>query len=337
MKTAWDLSEVDTCPWCFGLNYCAELQNNTTLQYDSFSKVVFNLFSVKNVYFARSGGTEVVIKKLIDKGDDFPDIRSEIKSEDLINFLIEEKLRNFQVCSLETAQIFLKDFAYKNLSYLWTLLNINAEPLLLEIFPKEENWPVPRLLGYCGRTVIEENCGAPLNNIEDLSWHDRAYVALQLLDISFKFTFEHSKFRLYLTDVSPDNIAVNMSNLKASIVDLENAILQRKIERTDTFHYTQHSGTDEYAFSKSGICSRTISDHNIYSICRLLLSPSAPYPMMSGGLLHSSPSTVDAARLFVQIELCVYSTNHVSRFLIVKQIKELIRAELYKVNYYNKH
>ncbi|XP_066260689.1 divergent protein kinase domain 2A [Euwallacea similis] len=337
MKTAWDLSEIDTCPWCFGLNYCAELQNNTTFQYDSLNKVVFNLFSVKNVYFARSGETDVVIKKLIDKGDDFTGIRSEVKSEDLIDFLVDEKLRNFQVCSLETAQIFLKDFSHKIFSHLWTLLNTNVEPLLLEIFPKQENWPVPHLLGYCGRTVIEENCGAHLNDIENLSWHDRAYVALQLLEVSLKFTFEHAKYRLYLTDISPDNIAVNVSSLKVSVVDLENAVLQRKVERMDTFHYTQHSSYGEYAFSKSEICSRTISDHNIYSVCMLLLSPSAPYPMMSGGLLHSPPSTVDASRLFAQIELCVYSTNHVSRFLIVKQIEELITSQLHKVDYYNKH
>ncbi|KAJ8937614.1 hypothetical protein NQ318_018427 [Aromia moschata] len=56
---------------------------------------------------------------------------------------------------------------------------------------------------------------------------DWAYLAFQLLQAAKNFTEDHEDFRLYLTDISPDNVAVSES-LQISFVDLEDAILKRK-------------------------------------------------------------------------------------------------------------
>lgn len=52
-------------------------------------------------------------------------------------------------------------------------------------------------------------------------------IAVQLLELAEKFTDGHLDFRFYLTDVSPDNVAVD-SDLKVSFIDLENAIINSK-------------------------------------------------------------------------------------------------------------
>lgn len=42
-------------------------------------------------------------------------------------------------------------------------------------------------------------------------------------------------------------------------------------------------------FSSEDICNSKISDHNFYSICKLLLIPNAADSSLSGGLLHDLP------------------------------------------------
>lgn len=86
------------------------------------------------------------------------------------------------------------------------------------------SWPVPQYIGACGRLIIESDCGDNLNDYADLKWEGRAYLAYQLLDAAKKFTYDHPLFRIYLTDLSPDNVAVD-STLKVRIVDLENVVI----------------------------------------------------------------------------------------------------------------
>lgn len=74
---------------------------------------------------------------------------------------------------------------------------------------------------------MQEDCGMSLNSQSDIDWIDRAYLAYQLLQAAKNFTENHEHFRLYLTDVSPDNVAVNYK-LHIAFVDLENAILSIK-------------------------------------------------------------------------------------------------------------
>lgn len=229
VKTPYDLTEPDTCPACFGVTYCTELKNNVSFTYDRFVRLVFNLISVKNVYFVANGNQHLVIKKLVDKNIQLNPPPKNIVARDLVEILTT-KYRNFETCDVATAKLFLNNFARKNTAHLWTLMHANIEPLLLELFPQNLSWPVPKLYGYCGRTVIVENCGIPLTDIENFAWHKRAYVALQLLEAAERFTLNHPNFRLYLTDISPDNVVVNPVDLKVSFIDLENAVLQTKTE-----------------------------------------------------------------------------------------------------------
>lgn len=267
-KRLADLSELATCPYCYGEDYCGEFETNVSLRYRSVADVIFNLLSVKNVYFATNNGNDVVIKKLANS-DEFEklnrNIRAIIGIEDVLEALLNN--RNVRVCSVDVAELFLRRFARKNLTNIWTLIGVNAEPLLLETFRREDDWPVPKLLGYCGRTVTVQNCGTPLNDMQASDWFSRAYVALQLLDAAQRFTFAHPLFRLYLTDISPDNVAVDPRTLAVSFVDLEHGILQKKTSG-ELYHYSEHVN-EEYGFSTEEICASSVSDHNVYAVCRV--------------------------------------------------------------------
>lgn len=224
------LCEFNTCPKCFGTDLCGDIQQNKiVLQYNSILNLMYNVFSVKNVYFARYCDKEVVLKKLAHNSElkklDSPDRNN---FHELINFLISDSgVKNFRLCNKDTANSFLRMLSYKNSENLQTLLLTNTEPLLLEIFSNQHGWSVPKLYGFCGRLVVVENTGQPLNQIENFSWFARAYVAYQILQAVDNFTRNHKTFRLYLTDISPDNIVVDQ-DLKVTFVDLENAILKKK-------------------------------------------------------------------------------------------------------------
>lgn len=82
--------------------------------------------------------------------------------------------------------------------------------------------PVPRYFGACGRVVIEEFAGRPLSHYKEEPWPVRAGLALQLLRIADAMT--KSQIRIYLTDPSADNFAVDREGT-VRIIDVENVVL----------------------------------------------------------------------------------------------------------------
>lgn len=150
----------------------------------------------------------------------------------------------------------------------------------------DSKWPIPKYLGACGRLIAQTYCGTSLNSFENVDWFKRAYLAYQLLIAAKNFTFSHSKYAFYLTDISPDNIAVD-SNLKLSFIDLENVIVKLKtqgkfwfvfLQINDTLlflgfnaHHSTHYEENQASFlySEEEICSSHLSDHNFYAICKV--------------------------------------------------------------------
>ena len=131
-------------------------------------------------------------------------------------------------------RVFAKSQGLYRLTFLYnfmTMLLLNSEPLvfqvfvscflfpcptvhnslnILQTFPAEEGWPFPVYLGACGRLVVEENVGPTLDQwLPSAHWVDRVHSALQLLSIAKQFTLGVSGLRLYLTDLSLYNVAVD--------------------------------------------------------------------------------------------------------------------------------
>lgn len=136
---------------------------------------------------------------------------------------------------------------------------------------ERDGWPVPKYYGACGRIIVEEFCGNSLNSITDHSWYKRAKIALELLIAADEFTNNHPIFRFYLTDLSSDNIAIT-DDYKIKFIDFENVIISEKMYNFDDSRLHESIDLDCencYAFSTDDICSHSISDHNIYSVCKV--------------------------------------------------------------------
>lgn len=69
--------------------------------------------------------------------------------------------------------------------------------------------------------------GLPLTAYYNEPWLNRAKIASSLLNAAHMFTYENENFGFYLTDISADNVAVDL-NYNAKFIDLENMIIVDK-------------------------------------------------------------------------------------------------------------
>ncbi|KAF0297207.1 Deleted in autism protein 1 [Amphibalanus amphitrite] len=217
------------------------------------SKVsLFNYINVKNVFFGKYKGDEIVLKKLAHDSEFaefdgrvcngsarctprgrlftrllrgvFPDL-SDGRSESLALAagVGDRFLREHLTCPSQRLmrRLFdaLADESKEKFLHFATMLLINAEPLLLQAFPQSEGWPFPRYLGACGRLVMEQYVGPTLANFRDSPWQQRVELALQLLEIADMLTTNDSDFNLYMTDVTADNLAVDADG-RVHLVDV---------------------------------------------------------------------------------------------------------------------
>lgn len=272
-KPIIELCDLSKCPFCYGDDLCMDIKGNEiSLEFNSVSKFFFNIFSVKNVYFGTYKSEHVVLKKL-----SYENELSKLKLTDLdcerhkvSEYLNSTENEKFKFCTDSSERLFQR-VSHKNFTNICTILYVNIEPIILEMFSKNNNWPVPKLYGYCGRLVVVENAGEPLNSIENCDWYQRAYVAYQILKAARNFSEDHADFRLYLTDISPDNIVVD-SNLEISFVDFGNVILKAK-NRDSGFeaskHYSENYDDENFMYSEMQICENEMSDHNIFAVCKV--------------------------------------------------------------------
>jgi len=75
--------------------------------------------------------------------------------------------------------------------------------------------------------TAQEYVGADLNSYENADWRFRAKIALQLLQIAQKLTFHDTRFSLYMTDVTAENLAIDEKG-DVKVVDLGNIIIVDK-------------------------------------------------------------------------------------------------------------
>lgn len=102
---------------------------------------------------------------------------------------------------------------------------IKKNVLIIQVL---HGWPVAHYYGSCGRLVISEFCGISLTEYAiTADWEHRSSVARQLLETAMNFTFSHSHFVFYFTDISADNIAISV-NGTAKFIDLEHVIIVDK-------------------------------------------------------------------------------------------------------------
>ncbi|KRT79707.1 hypothetical protein AMK59_7316, partial [Oryctes borbonicus] len=333
VKPITSYSDIEKCPYCYGDGICQAFQTNEIVV--SFLSRA-NVLNYKNIYYGEYNNINVIVKKLasneeLRRFDDYVCYENHLKDgctlgpiDDEQNYtqkIIEymngnvHEFKPFKVCSSAGAYVLYEDFYWMKpvgmevadyLKNVWTMLKINAEPLILQLLKSDKNWPVPKYYGSCGRLAVIENRGLTLLHKIKLPWIDRAYLTLQLLQGAKNFTFDYPHLRFYLTDISADNIAVDDA-LKLTFIDLENMVVAHEDAELKIRHKSQViSDSDGFAYSQGELCRHSVSDHNYYAICKLLLSRNAPYPMVKNGLLHTPPVHIayKYQRLFDLVEQC---------------------------------
>lgn len=332
------ICEIHKCPYCYGTDLCNAFQSSEiSLNYLSLTDAFNNIFGSKNVFFGTWKNKKIVLKKLGTevelKNMDNVDLSDSCRLNDAVikrNPAVDTE-KSFLLCNKQTLNTLLSYIKRNNLDIKQFLLlkNINIEPIILNIFKNEDGWPVPKIYGACGRLIVEKFCGQTLTHLINLSWNKRVYLSMKILHMAYKFTMDHETFRIYLTDISSDNIAVD-ADLNVYFVDLEHVILiQNEYNNSFLTHRSLHFPNEDYAFSSEEICASSLSDHNIYSVCRLILSPEAQTPMI-GGLLHSLPKLKETSKLIELINLCVEPSSDYDRFQIYKDLIELMQEIVHK-------
>lgn len=195
------------------------------------------------------------------------------------NIYIGEKLQKSQT-SLRTLQ-------------LTSTLYVNQEPIIFQVFPSEKGWPFPKFYGACGRVIIVEDAGLPLDYFLSYPWIERAKLALAVIKIAKQLSNNPEDWGLYMTEIALDNFAVSNGTVKLEdadgilVADLSGSGI--KAEREKTVDVCDWEETNCLSSHPAELCRGVIRDQNYYAVCRSVLSD-----IGSGkGLLHSPPEEGD--------------------------------------------
>ncbi|CAG2057558.1 unnamed protein product [Timema podura] len=358
-----ELTELSKCPTCFGVTMCPAfmLGEIKLVGFSKYTKLL-NVLGSKNVMFGTYERNQIVLKKLghsweLEKLDD--KICKELKlNADCQVKNAEWNLIDFHTLIAQSVAI-SDNTSHQTNSY--SPVNGEAIPLLsftrncqqspeirkndfkdmlvtdtqscVQILPAEEDWPVPKYYGACGRVAVEEFAGTMLTAHHHSPWLSRADMARQLLIAAKQFTVRHPYFRFYLTDVSPDNIAVDSSG-RLRFVDLENVIVvdknisnDGKPSSWDTLHSSENFDCPGcFAFSTHELCTHKISDHNFYAVCQHLLAPDISSDLLPGGLLHDIPLHIVKSHPHLPdlLKECSQPDKLADRFIAAQQLLTIL-------------
>jgi hypothetical protein len=96
--------------------------------------------------------------------------------------------------------------------------------ILIQIFPKEDGWPLPAYYGSCGRVIVVENGGMNLQSFQNGPWAMRAKIALSVIELAHKLARMHEDWALYFGDASAENFGVNERG-EVIMLDMEHAVV----------------------------------------------------------------------------------------------------------------
>lgn len=290
---------------------------------ESFVNTFNSLFGDRDVEFASSGTKKVVIKRLADR-DDIDNTLKELNIEDLNSssgeselkqlFLGENRVGGSFICHPNvTIENFYQTLPVKlkHRKLFWLLMNFNIQPLIFTAFDKTD-LPIPKQLDLIGLISITENKGRSLVNYFSSNFMTRLKISKLLLEGILNLTNSEllKGYKIYLTDLTLDNIVYDSNLDLISFVDLDNIILIDSL--TFSGHKTKQTHVHEkiecngcFAYSIEDICSCPVSDINVFAVCQLLYEDL--YEDRNKGFLHSIPERIkhEHPQILVELEQCV--------------------------------
>lgn len=100
----------------------------------------------------------------------------------------------------DAGSIFMDHFTDRDKLRLLYTLAVNTHPILLQIFPGAEGWPLPKYLGSCGRFLISSST-RPLQEFYNTSPDQAADLAYQLLGVLESLRSNDLNYFFYFTYV----------------------------------------------------------------------------------------------------------------------------------------
>lgn len=136
-------------------------------------------------------------------------------------------------------------------------------------FLRFSSLPVPKFIGNCGLYLMESYGGATLDSFYKSDVKQRLTIAKNILIGGLSLTSGFEGLKIYLTDATRDNIAVDEETLEVTFIDLDDVIIQTTDLKEDIHRHRRIECDNCFAYSTDAICGASISDINIYTICQV--------------------------------------------------------------------
>ncbi|XP_053686069.1 uncharacterized protein LOC128735610 [Sabethes cyaneus] len=352
--------EYDTkelCPACFPEpNNCRFFRERLSFENISFLSRLTTRFDQHGVNYAKLDRKHKVVVKNLNRFK---------KVESLRDVICGQQRTPYSGCSLDSDEKYLSIMRRKILhrdlyegaiicplgndqalnrflgKFDWTdifkmiLIRSNVQPLILKLAGKQKA-PVPNFIFQAGFTLVERFDGDVLSTFYNTPFDTRLLIAVELIDAILSFNVVYDGFRLYLTDLNPDNIAVEIlpnGNIKVSFIDLNNVIVldsqSEQINRNNTeIIHTRIDCNGCFAYAQEEICSYRYNDINLFSICQLFLEDS--YGNKQAGFLYTEVDQTEHRRIHQLLHHCVYCKppECQNREKLLLQIQNIIRSLL---------
>lgn len=151
------------------------------------------MFGSKQVQYGILGNQKVVIKYLPDKAYI---LKTDLSVKSLKNhFTNKERVDGSVLCPTgENYERFYNLSGVKNETEFWVMMNVNVQPILLQIFNKTK-LPVPKLYRSCGFSIVQSYEGTTLDHFYNHSFKIRLKLAKELITAAIQFTEGFDGFR----------------------------------------------------------------------------------------------------------------------------------------------
>ncbi|CAI9180415.1 unnamed protein product [Rangifer tarandus platyrhynchus] len=186
----------------------------------------------------------------------------------------------------DAGSIFMDHFTDRDKLRLLYTLAVNTHPVLLQIFPGAEGWPLPKYLGSCGRFLVSTST-SPLQEFYDAPPDQAADLAYQLLGVLESLRSNDLNYFFYFTHVDAGMFGI-FNNGHLFIRDTSALGV---IDRQEGSQAASRAGDDKDIFSclVSGCqtelpsCDTIPEKQNLVLVCSqvlpLLLQAKFPSPM----------------------------------------------------------
>ncbi|XP_058834418.1 uncharacterized protein LOC131691791 [Topomyia yanbarensis] len=348
--------EYDTkhlCPSCFSEpNECSIFKDRLTIDTDDPLNRLVCRFNQHAVSYGVLDGKQNVVIKSLNKNGQVEKLRDsickefqiatedcEFRNDELFRtelrqmILNEDRVEGMIICPSGddlALERFLKKIEENELLKLILMLT-NAQPLLLKLF-NGTNLRTPEPVFQMGFTLAESFDGDSLANFYSSSLKTRLTIANELISAILSITAGLDGFRFYLTDINPDNIAIQFlssGNVKVSFIDINNVIVldsqSKRLDRNkpETIH-ARIECDGCFAYVQEEICSHRYSDINLFAMCQLFLEN------LNGngeaGFLHFSDDRLELKQIHQLLKHCVYCRppDCQDRKMLLQQIQKTI-------------